>query len=851
MTKPEDIFASAIHVGLNRKWHTLRAKIKVTQCLLVHTLNVMSSIESIGKITELSEKEITIALGAGFIHDAAKAKSEAQQVLTQGKGIFFHKDSDAIKDEELKEMLNELGIVDETCVKECIAIARSMEELESATHLTDLLKMPPRNIKLVYTVMLADEIASLGDISSIKIEGKKIERTLAKLGLHLYYYKVSVIRGILTQLLHRTMRSLIEAKGGIPLFYYPSGTLFISKIPIEEPQRKEIQQSLEKEINNYINKIDPIKIGKAIFGGITQTVILAPELLSTSNDAIKAFWSFISKQRFIQNPQLPPRNDQKRRWLRLISDKFSLQDEPLIEEKFKEIRAVLYLTQILKEIYKISQQNKAVDEIIITTLASEIGLSRSKMEILLPALLKVSLTTQAEEGISIYEELVTTSKLYELRRSEIIDKIVQSYTRITFKLFEENLFEFKFPTTDIAELLIKELEKPFMLPVKEFSDSISRNYSNGKMSGGISCALCSSAPDLEAPSSLVGEGTEAFTNFVKGGTRLGGRNKVKICKLCSYEAKIRGIFLKDPEETIFVFPQVQIGAQIGNVWQELINKLLTAQYDGIRALQDLDSWSTTILQGKLNESTSEIFKVLSEKSSGWSSEVIKNKIQNDYSESVEDFLRIFNLSPEENKYKTIKELSEAIINKKIQLPKEVADDFHSTLADATRFSVNMETPNYIVVTLSGLRHKKESETSYFLRKLFLGSILARLFLSSVTFTGIPFEIKFASSPRGYLEVPRKIGLTMIYKKLDINDWITLEQIDEVLFRTAALIKIEKSLTRTVDIGKDSLYILSKESPGRILNRYLQATGDKHNSDLVLLIKKWTGGRMLKGEQQNE
>jgi len=142
----------------------------------------MSAIESIGKITGLSEKDMTIALGAGFIHDSAKAKFEAQQVLTQGKGVFFHKDSDAIKDDELVKALNELGIVDETSVKECIAISRSMEELESATHVADLLKAPPKNIKLVYAVMLADEIASMGDLSSIKTSGKKSKEHWQNLG---------------------------------------------------------------------------------------------------------------------------------------------------------------------------------------------------------------------------------------------------------------------------------------------------------------------------------------------------------------------------------------------------------------------------------------------------------------------------------------------------------------------------------------------------------------------------------------------------------------------------------------------------------------------------------------------
>jgi hypothetical protein len=800
----------------------------------------MSIADSITRILGEFDKDLVTILSAAFIHDAAKAKTEAQEVLSNGKGVFLHKDSNAISDGELASILEEMGIKNDETVMECIVLARAMEESEGITHLTDMLKKSPKNPKLIDIIMLADELASIRELSDTR--SPKLERTMNKLGLHLYYYKVSMVRGILTQILHRTMIKTIKEKGGIPVSYYSYGTLFVSKTPITDPTEEEIREALENEISEYVSNIDPVRVGKAIFGGIRETVIVAPELLFVSNDTIKAFWKYIGAQRFIQNPQLPPTGTREK-WQRLIREKYDLEEPQLVEERFKEARSVLYLTQVMKEVYKLSLNDDEAENLVVTSLCEDLGLEKSEAKSLVPKLLKVSHTTSANDGLNVYSTLAASPALSKLKRAELVEQLRKTYTKITVCILDKKLARIRFPVSDIAQLLVREIEKPLLISYKDLAKEIFENYSKGKRkaNGGVSCALCSSVPFEEAAASLFGE-SEIFTNFVAGGTCLGGKNKIKVCKLCGYEAKMRSIFLKKPEETIFVFPQVQIGARVSRVWQQTMEHLLIAQDNGIRALQDTGAWADIILKGRLDENNIEIFKAIVERSKNWRIGIITRHIEDDFG-PLEEFLDRLGIPEEKREYKSVKELSTAIIEGTIKLPTEIENRLEDSLRDAAKFTAKMDAPNYVILMLSGLRRRKgkieESETSYFLRKMFLGAVLARLFLASVTFTNIPFEIKFPTTVAGYLEVPRKIGLTKIYSELEIKEWISLEQIDEVLSRIAALILIEEILRKELNVGKDALFTLSKELPGRILNQYLQTSSNIHNRYLVKLIKTWS------------
>jgi hypothetical protein len=174
MTTASPFYQTALNVGLKRKWHLMDAKVRVSQSLLVHSLNVVSNTQTLLDLTgRRDQHQVTAALGAAFVHDAGKATPQAQQVLSQGKGEFRHKDSGAVSDEDLRALLSELGISDLATQKESIAVARAMERLESTTHLTDVLKAPPHQPDLIDLVMLADELASLHELLQprISIEG--------------------------------------------------------------------------------------------------------------------------------------------------------------------------------------------------------------------------------------------------------------------------------------------------------------------------------------------------------------------------------------------------------------------------------------------------------------------------------------------------------------------------------------------------------------------------------------------------------------------------------------------------------------------------------------------------------
>jgi hypothetical protein len=94
-----------------------------------------------------------------------------------------------------------------------------------------------------------------------------------------------------------------------------------------------------------------------------------------------------------------------------------------------------------------------------------------------------------------------------------------------------------------------------------------------------------------------------------------------------------------------------------------------------------------------------------------------------------------------------------------------------------------------------------------------------------------------------LEVPRKIGLIPLYNHLHISEWVSIEQLDKVLQTVASLISIESHFReRKVNIGKDGIYTISKDLPGRVLNRYAQNTDKWRDKKMFELLEIWSEPR---------
>jgi len=847
----EQLYSCAVKAGLNKQWHLYQAKGRISQSLLVHGLNTLSIGLSIAELVEgLSECQKRILAVSCFMHDTGKTKPLETRTTSATRSKYpAHQGHDIVPDSELKEIAREFGITDEDSIRECVALARTIENPQTFTHLSDMLNNPPSTPKLMHIATLADELASLDEPKRHLRPDSQLQLSLNRLGLLLYTYRISVIRGVLTQLFHKAMNNLIVARGGHSISVFSNGTLFLSKSPIADPLKEEIVAELKRVIEDHLKDTSVDDLAAAAFGSMTGTVLVAPEFIIRDISTMKAFWRYVKQQTFISNPKLPPKGGGREKWISAISDRYKLQDENLVQERFKEIRATQYLTQIFKEVYNLATADKEkAKAVVVKGLSEHLTIKTKDVEELERKLQTMAQTSQAKNCIDLYDTLKTSSILKDLRRKNFIEKLSEVYMNLALEFLTKNLLKAGTSIEEISEMMVNELDEPLQSSPIERGKKVESSYLRGKKVGGVACACCSDIPAERAAEALIGDGTETFANFIKGGSILGNANKVMICPLCSFEAKLRRTQVKDPEETVYVFPQVQAGHSTSKAWARMLKDLFeTAKSEGVPSLRSAQNWADIFLKGKIDESSKELLVRLRRDAENWRIKVIERFISNIYGtekEDIEAFLA--NCEPQRSgvDYNSVNELATAVANDQIKPVGYLSEQIRSVLRKSTGTGNYFEAPNYVLFMLTGLRYKQknieESETSYFIRKMFIGLILSRLFLTSVSFSAIPLEVKRIPSPQGYLEVPRKIGLATFYSKLQVSDWVRIEQLDDVLRKCANLIRIEALLRNAnAEPGKDALYSLSKEIPGRILHRYILASEHHIDPRIIESLNVWS------------
>jgi hypothetical protein len=844
----QSLYTRAVSAGLKRNWHLCQAKGKFSQSLLVHGLNTLSIGLSLAEFVEgLSERQKrTIAIGC-FLHDAGKAKPFESRVTPATRGIFpAHQGSDIVSDDEFEEMIKELGVTDKDMIKDCIVVARTIENPQTLAHIGDMLKAPISSPELMYVASLADELASLNAPNSHPRQGSQLQLNLSRLGLSLYSYRISTIRGVLTQLLHKAMVNLITKRDARVISIFPSGILFVSKSPIVDPSRDELVDELKRVIKAHLEKVSTEELAAAAFGSVTGTVLVAPDFIINDPKVMLAFWEYIAKQNFVSDPKM--QGEGKEKWISAIHNKYKL-DEKLVSEKFKTIRATQYLTQIFKEAYQLSD-TKVTKSFVVGRLSKSLSLDYEKAERFEAKIQGTSQTCTTEKCINLFESLMESPVLKKLRRREFVRKIVIIYRDLSVELVKRGSLKAGVPLEEIVNSLINELDEPTYTSLAEVGKTREKFYNRGKAVGGISCACCSKTPNERAAEALIGEGTEIFTNFVRGGTNLGNENKAKICELCAFEAKLRRIQIRDSEEAIYVFPQVQTGQFTVNAWAEMLDKIFTtAKYEGIPSLKNANIWAEIVLEGNFDEKSENILTKLRSGTKGWRIGVIKRYIEQEYGTDTEGISAFLENCEHEGSgiYNSVDELANAIANGVVKPAGYLAEKLGKIFRESVGASDCYESPNYVLFLLKGLRQRlkdtEEAETAYFIRRMFIGLILARLFLASVSLAAVPLEIKSIPVLKGYLEVPRKIGLIPLYNHLHISEWVSIEQLDKVLQTVASLISIESHFReRKVNIGKDGIYTISKDLPGRVLNRYAQNTDKWRDKKMFELLEIWSEPR---------
>lgn len=823
----QSIYERCVAVGIEEKWHQILAKGEKTgaSSLLAHVLNVMSVAESIMNILNgFSDDDKTKVLAACMIHDSGKVNEDIQKKLSgELRGKFVHKGSDVATTEEKKRILNKIGIPTEFA-DEIISIDRSMESIESITHKTDILSGATTKEKLRLIVQLADQLVSRKQLQNFdSIREGNLTMALNRLGLHLDYHKVSTIRGVITQLLHNSLSKVYEENGWKAVLYYPDGTVYISKyheVPLFK--RDDLSRSIAQNIENFINNIDYNLLGRAVFGDIRTTVIRTPEFLFFNEDTIRAFWKYIAIANFVKNPPLPP--DKKDKYSRLLKVKRD-DEEAILMLRFKKVRSAAYLSHIMKEIVKLAA---SYDNDKAWSIFEEAIQHHRESPELIKDMKTIASTSEPEKVVRLYDMLVQSKVVVGEKLEEIQTSLIDLYTKITLKLWKEVVSGNSSTLAQYANKLLEDIERPLMMDVKDVSISLVRNYSHGKSKGTVFCPFCSSIPQNEASEPLVGKGVESFQNAISGGSRLGGKNKAKLCLLCEMEAKIRSVFVSDNAEAILVLPQLNLSHVMRTKWQEILHDLFNGlQTLGIRPM-DERYWVDAILNGQINGTATSILKIIKESNR---KDVIR-RYARFFEDTYVDIATFQELTEVKVESKDFQELAEMLYDGRLQLSTETSRQIKVQLVTATNTHISYESPNFLLITLGNpIGRNEESETSSIIRKVFIGLLTARLFLASVVFPDIPLAVyHYSETPKGYLRLPMKLGLFDVYTKLGIQSWVHTDQIDHVLRQIATCLKIESILFGSgSDYGKDTLLQIFKKEPGEVLNRHLQIKHEFHRT----------------------
>jgi len=344
---------------------------------------------------------------------------------------------------------------------------------------------------------------------------------------------------------------------------------------------------------------------------------------------------------------------------------------------------------------------------------------------------------------------------------------------------------------------------------------------------GMKCFFCGCGETKTATASLIGRGTEKFSNQLIGGKNLGDPNKAYVCSLCEFEALLRYMILGTiPQESILITPEFCISPNIYQEWRSEITRLINIQKSNV-----------TILN---NQTLAQIYQNIAQLGdisyhnlgAGY---LISNTILGN--EKKKKLIKCFS-----SKFQTIEAFNELFGSEYREFNSLVDDVFHGKMWDESfnQFlpkseDVNFvyDSPNFIIILIQIPFGTKEPESQAFLRKLQIGILISILFNA---------RVKFLDSLNPILpNILNKIidlSFTPLSKdllfKLVGTDQITLVNRMKLLQKICIYTTIESRFEKT---ESDFLLKYLKEPRGRILNKFFQKEEDRKqiNSNLLALL----------------
>ena len=808
----EELIPKAIGVAKELGWELIPAKPDSRITLFNHTINAMSiadrliaAYESHG-ILEFTEREKKVIMGALFVHDFSKGDEDIAEKMASDKLDDLPK---RLKGrEDVKKALSWLEL-NENEIEKAIDLGIQME-YPSASDFEEFLSSKPVSRKIDKILRLADRLAGIKNLDEVK------NPSISKLAkpLTLEYHKVSVVRGISTQLLHRAVQKVVEKDGWIPILSTIDGTVYIGngKFVVDYD---ELLTQMVNEFEEFIDSLDPDQIGSAAFGSFQHTYIKAPEFVFLNDKTAIAFWDYIGSMPSISKPKdLKPTDKKAIEALKTLKPGLNISKYNTLYKLYSSMRYLLMMgAAVLNEAEKI---DKKLHEKIRENLRN----SGIDVETLVSSAPKH--TSPFIQVIQNVDKFLKNLNLDAYKREETINKTIEIFKKSTVNAVK-SVRKIDLPLTNptTIQLLLSELIKP-KIAGSDWVNSY-ETYLKGKKKGTPVCPLCGGKAAKSAVKSLVGDGTESFSNLLSGGSTIGGTNKLKYCTVCELEAKLRSLIMASAE-AFYVIPQCIIATNLNDLfWGEAKRKLEFSRISvsDMPSIYDLYSWAEIVLDGNFEKVSSrsyaDVFRetVKNAKKNKKIREAINNVLE-EYGVDIIEFAKVEGLNVES---------VEEVVELALKGDGKIINIFDlEKVIQGKKIAVILSS-NYVVLLFERLGKQTESETVNLMRKLFAALIISRMFAASVLISEIPLSIINIETPKGAVSFPIKLGVRDFVMAYLSDGWIPFHHSEKLMRKIAALLLLERELSK-LGSGSNTLYELTKMRSGEILHKIVHLSGNK-------------------------
>lgn len=841
-----DLLNYLVKIGLNRKWHLIEAKWGKTgtSSLLAHSLTVAGVTESLmDMIGDFDDRDRRIGIAASFFHDMLKEGSSSHETVEK-EGRLLDKIFTKDVKREIEEVLKGAHLEDNE-IKQVLSILPH-GALQGVEHLTILLKDEehadnPRVRRLVHEV--SDVLASKKKIDDFSRIGS-LEESLSDFGLKLRYHRVSVIRGVVTSLLHKTIHEIYEKAGFRPVLFYPEGTVYIGKDSCGEPDFSSFKEQYLYNLRRFMDDVTEIRpLGEQAIGRVNVTAVAVPEFAYLNDKTLSEFWDAARNQNAIRNPNISG------------YDKLGLPEQNELEKEvfedwLKERVGLYYLFLYLKAVIEHATDNWN-DEDAVKILGGVLDKLSQSSDEFLRAVKNLSHTKPKKEKVekgSFFRSIFSQ----DLSREEALDAATE-FCRVVSKevrTFADQHYGLK--SLNIADQIINEVSYPPIGSVEQIVDEVWKDYNQGKERGTPLCVLCGRKASGDAVASLLGK-AQTFTNFLRGGSRIAVGNKLRVCELCDMEMGLRTLYTRNAEfEEYYLVPQINLSPSNAKWWSDIAGELVAGHKRfGINPVTRDSTWAKLVSDETTDISTP--FSTLQNYTSKLLDTLWKSE-KNDLSKSIKDaitthieeeYLGSFEAFIEDNNLRanSIDEIVETALSGNSNIIEIAGKELENFNRSKIRSLLAMVTPNYVLISYPLRRNESEDHrASIYLRHLFRGTILSRLFISSVIVKELRYEPMADVTAHGAVKIPTNIQFDMVFQNIGLkleNGWLRLGDIDRALTKLSALLLLAEEIRSYSPGGKTrrgELTTILKEYPGRTLNRLQQLSTENRTPNLKIALQ---------------